>query len=94
MELASPILLVSSVNTANYLTLLTFPGVDDINLFRVAAANFVRRKAAFEMLVGRSERVLTDNHLYNLIKQSIKAHGAKRTGLLISQMDVSLHLHP
>lgn len=57
----------------------------------MAAVHAIRRRAAFEMIVGRSDRVLTDANLHALIRQSIKAHGAKHTGLLIAQMDVSLH---
>jgi hypothetical protein len=62
--------------------------VDDINLIRVAAVYAIRRKVAFEMIVGKSERVLTDANLHRLIVESIKSHGAKGTGLLIAQFDV------
>jgi hypothetical protein len=52
--------------------------------------NKVRRKMAFEMMVGRAERVLTDGPLHATIRQSIRCRGAKGTGLLITQVDVRL----
>jgi hypothetical protein len=89
MALHSSTLLVSNIVLLAHLdSQLTREGVDDINLVRVAMVNSVRRKVAFEMLVGHAERVLTDAPLHALIRQSIRCHGAKGTGLLITQADV------
>ena len=72
---------------------LTCAGLNDINQVRVAAANATRRKADFEVIVAKPERILTDHNVHRLIRQSVKAHGAKGTLLLLTKIDVRLYLY-
>jgi hypothetical protein len=41
-----------------------------------------------EIIVAKSDRILTDDGVHSLIKESIKAHGAKNTILVMTKIDV------
>ena len=43
-----------------------------------------------EIIVAKSERILTDEDVHDQIKQSIKAHGAANTILVMTKIDVSI----
>jgi hypothetical protein len=69
--------------------ILTNSGLGDLNQSRTAATNATRRKAEFEVIVAKSERVTTEDVVDHQIKQSIKVHGAKNTVLVLTKIDVS-----
>jgi hypothetical protein len=67
---------------------LTRAGLGDLNQSRTAATNAIRRKADFEIIVAKSERVATDEAVHRQVRRSIKAHGAKNTILVLTKIDV------
>lgn len=64
-------------------------GLGDLNQSRTAATNSIRRKANMEIIVAKSDRVMTEEVVDAQIKQSIRAHGAKNTVLVLTKIDVS-----
>jgi hypothetical protein len=71
-------------------TILTFKGLGDLNQSRTAATNAIRRKAGYEVIVAKSDRVMTEEVVNQQIRQSIRAHGAKNTVLVLTKKDVSV----
>jgi hypothetical protein len=63
-------------------------GLNDENQIRTAATNAFRRKAGYEMIFARADRVKTDANVHRYLRQSIKAHGAKGTILILTKKDV------
>ncbi|KAF1952654.1 hypothetical protein CC80DRAFT_552151 [Byssothecium circinans] len=80
-------ILTSSVLARNGVVLVDLPGLGDLNQSRTAATNTVRRKAQFEIIAAKSERVTTEEVVDQQIKQSIRAHGAKNTILVLTKID-------
>ncbi|KAF2877062.1 hypothetical protein BDV95DRAFT_614319 [Massariosphaeria phaeospora] len=76
-----------SVLARNRVHLIDLPGTGDVNQSRTAATNSIRRSAGFEVIVARSDRVTTEEVVDQQIKQSIRAHGAKNTILVLTRID-------
>ncbi|KAF2741220.1 hypothetical protein EJ04DRAFT_547621 [Polyplosphaeria fusca] len=71
----------------NRVSIIDLPGLGDLNQSRTAATNAIRRKADFEIIVAKSDRVTTEEVVHQQIKQSIKQHGAKNTILVLTKID-------
>ncbi|KAF2643057.1 hypothetical protein P280DRAFT_467149 [Massarina eburnea CBS 473.64] len=80
-------ILMGSSLARNGVCLVDLPGLGDLNQSRTAATNAIRRKAGFEIIVAKSERVTTEEVVDQQIQQSIKAHGAKNTILVLTKID-------
>ncbi|KAF9735635.1 hypothetical protein PMIN01_07040 [Paraphaeosphaeria minitans] len=80
-------ILLWSVLAKHGVNLRDLPGLNDENQIRTAATNAFRRKAGYEMIFARADRVTTDTNVHKYIRQSIKAHGAKRTILILTKKD-------
>lgn len=68
--------------------ILTPAGINDVDQGRIARANAIRRTTDYEMIVSQPNRVLTDETTHEYLRQSIKAHGARRTILILTRKDV------
>ncbi|KAF2021575.1 hypothetical protein BU24DRAFT_404580 [Aaosphaeria arxii CBS 175.79] len=71
----------------NGVTLVACPGLGDLNHNRTAVTNALRRQAHAELIFGKSARVETDQAIHRQIKDSIKAHGAQNTILVLTKID-------
>ncbi|KAL5391071.1 hypothetical protein DPSP01_001562 [Paraphaeosphaeria sporulosa] len=80
-------ILLWSLLAKHGVNLRDLPGLNDENQIRTAATNAFRRKAGYEMIFARADRVTTDNNVHRYIRQSIKAHGAKGTILILTKKD-------
>ncbi|KAL1613151.1 hypothetical protein SLS60_001383 [Paraconiothyrium brasiliense] len=80
-------ILLWSLLAKHGVNLRDLPGLNDENQIRTAATNTFRRKAGYEMIFARADRVTTDANVHRYIRQSIKAHGAKATILILTKKD-------
>ncbi|KAF2438738.1 hypothetical protein P171DRAFT_155539 [Karstenula rhodostoma CBS 690.94] len=80
-------ILLWSLLAKHGVNLRDLPGLNDENQIRTAATNAFRRKAGSEMIFARADRVTTDVNVHRYIRQSIKAHGAKGTILILTKKD-------
>ena len=62
---------------------------DDVKL-RIDATDSYRRRADCELIVSTSNRPLNDRDVKVLLKRSIRTHGARRTILVLTKIDVSV----
>ncbi|KAF2691470.1 hypothetical protein K458DRAFT_397946 [Lentithecium fluviatile CBS 122367] len=72
---------------SNAVSIIDLPGLGDLNHNRTAATNSIRRKADFEIIVAKSDRVRTEEVADAQIKQSIRTHGAINTILVLTMID-------
>ncbi|KAH7126594.1 hypothetical protein B0J11DRAFT_505324 [Dendryphion nanum] len=67
--------------------MVDMPGLGDLNHSRTAATNSLRRKGDFEIIVAKSDRVMTEEVVEQQIKQAIRYHGAKNVLLVLTKID-------
>ncbi|KAF2184797.1 hypothetical protein K469DRAFT_750669 [Zopfia rhizophila CBS 207.26] len=71
----------------NNITLIDTPGLGDSSQIRTAVTYEERRKADYEIIIGKPSRITHDINIENQLKQSIKEHGAKGTILVLTKID-------
>jgi len=72
--------------------LLIYPGYNDSNRHRVDITDRVRREADAELIVTLPGRSEDDNMLRVLVRNSVHAHGADNTIIILTQCSVSVTL--